>query len=87
MATRHHRDEIESYLNTLLEVDRFKDYGPNGLQVEGRAEVRRVVSGVTASLALIDAANEAGGKDNIAVLLARVQGSKAAPRSWWPFRR
>ena len=41
MATRHQRDEIESYLNTLLEVDRFTDYGPNGLQVEGRAEVRR----------------------------------------------
>jgi dinuclear metal center YbgI/SA1388 family protein len=37
-------------------VDRFKDYGPNGLQVEGRAEVRRLVSGVTASLALIEAA-------------------------------
>ena len=56
MATRHQRDEIESYLNALLEVDRFSDYGPNGLQVEGRTEVRRVVSGVTASLALIDAA-------------------------------
>jgi len=50
------RNEIESYLNAFLAVDRFKDYGPNGLQVEGRAEVRRVVSGVTASLALIDAA-------------------------------
>jgi dinuclear metal center YbgI/SA1388 family protein len=48
--------EIESYLATLLAVDRFKDYGPNGLQVEGRAEVRRLVSGVTASRALIDAA-------------------------------
>jgi dinuclear metal center YbgI/SA1388 family protein len=66
MATRHHRDEIESYLNTLLEVERFKDYGPNGLQVEGRAEVRRVVSGVTASLALIDAA-VADGADAIVV--------------------
>jgi dinuclear metal center YbgI/SA1388 family protein len=52
------RKEIEAYLATLLAVDRFKDYGPNGLQVEGRAEVRRLVSGVTASLALIDAAIE-----------------------------
>ncbi len=46
-------------LNTfdqILEPARFKDYGPNGLQVEGRAEVGRLVSGVTASLALIDAA-------------------------------
>ena len=66
MATRHSRDEIEIYLNTLLQVDRFKDYGPNGLQVEGRAEVRRIVSGVTASLALIDAAI-ADGADTIVV--------------------
>ena len=50
------RGEIESHLAALLAVDRFKDYGPNGLQVEGRAEVRRVVSGVTASLALIESA-------------------------------
>jgi len=40
----------------LLEPERFKDYGPNGLQVEGKAEVRKIVSGVTASLALIEAA-------------------------------
>ncbi|MDD0839210.1 Nif3-like dinuclear metal center hexameric protein [Curvibacter sp. HBC61] len=42
-----------------LQPERFKDYGPNGLQVEGRATVRHLVSGVTASLALIDAAIEA----------------------------
>lgn len=53
------RAEIESYLNQCLAVDRFKDYGPNGLQVEGRPEIHRLVSGVTASLALIDAAIEA----------------------------
>ena len=40
----------------LLQPERFKDYGPNGLQVEGRAEVRRIVSGVTASLELLEAA-------------------------------
>ena len=44
------RNDLESYLNTLLAVDRFKDYGPNGLQVEGRAEVRRIVSGVTGAV-------------------------------------
>lgn len=53
MATRA---ELEHYTNTLLDIGRFRDYGPNGLQVEGRAEVRRIVSGVTASQALIDAA-------------------------------
>jgi dinuclear metal center YbgI/SA1388 family protein len=40
----------------VLEADRFKDYGPNGLQVEGKPEVRKVVTGVTASVAMIDAA-------------------------------
>lgn len=55
-----HRDELEAYLKGLLEADRFKDYGPNGLQVEGRASIRKIVSGVTASRALIDAALEAG---------------------------
>ena len=38
----------------------FKDYGPNGLQVEGREKIRKIVSGVTASRALIDAAVAAG---------------------------
>ena len=42
----------------------------------------------SAGAALIDAANDAGGKDNIAVILARVDGVRApAARSWWPFRR
>ena len=50
------RDELTRYLDELLETARFRDYCPNGLQVEGRAEVRRIVAGVTASQALIDAA-------------------------------
>jgi serine/threonine protein phosphatase PrpC len=40
-----------------------------------------------AGRALIDAANEAGGKDNIAVVLAKAPGAVSAARSWWPFRR
>ena len=40
-----------------------------------------------AAQALIDAANEAGGKDNISVVLVRVRGPAGAARSWWPFRR
>ena len=50
------RSEIESYLNTLLDAGRFKDYGPNGMQVEGRDRVGKLVSGVTASRAFIEAA-------------------------------
>ncbi|MEX8519510.1 MAG: Nif3-like dinuclear metal center hexameric protein [Leptothrix sp. (in: b-proteobacteria)] len=50
------REDLKLSLDSLLEVERFADYGPNGLQVEGRGEVRRIVTGVTASLALIRAA-------------------------------
>ena len=50
------RSAIETYLNNLLDVGRFRDYGPNGLQVEGRPTIARLVSGVTASRALIEAA-------------------------------
>ena len=42
--------------DALLQPERFRDYGPNGLQVEGRASVRKIISGVTASRALIEAA-------------------------------
>ena len=51
-----HRSDIDVYLSAVLQVASFKDYGPNGLQIEGRSGVTRVVSGVTASLALIEAA-------------------------------
>jgi dinuclear metal center YbgI/SA1388 family protein len=54
------RTELEACLKALLSPDAFEDYGPNGLQVEGRREVRRLVSGVTASLDFIDAALAAG---------------------------
>ncbi|HEY0846756.1 MAG TPA: Nif3-like dinuclear metal center hexameric protein [Noviherbaspirillum sp.] len=50
------RDELAKYLEQTLDITRFRDYCPNGLQVEGRAEIGKIVSGVTASLALIEAA-------------------------------
>lgn len=53
MTDRHH---LLQAFDALLEPARFRDYGPNGLQVEGQAEVRHIVSGVTASRALIEAA-------------------------------
>jgi dinuclear metal center YbgI/SA1388 family protein len=46
--------------DALLQPERFKDYGPNGLQVQGKDSVQRIVSGVTASRALIEAAVQAG---------------------------
>ncbi len=60
------RAALEGLLDELLQPAGFKDYGPNGLQVEGRPTVTRLISGVTASLALIDAAI-ADGADAILV--------------------
>ncbi len=50
--------ELESYLDSLLNVSYFRDYCPNGLQVEGRSEIGTIVSGVTASFELLQAAIE-----------------------------
>ncbi len=47
---------LVSYLNRELQVDQFRDYCPNGLQVEGTGEVFKIVTGVTACQDLIDAA-------------------------------
>jgi dinuclear metal center YbgI/SA1388 family protein len=54
MSTTRH-DLLQAF-DALLQPARFKDYGPNGLQVEGRARIEKIVSGVTASRALIEAA-------------------------------
>lgn len=54
------RQQLLAAFDALLEPARFKDYGPNGLQVEGRATIGKIVSGVTASRALIAAAIAAG---------------------------
>ena len=51
-----HRDELENHLNQLLDISRFYDYCPNGLQVEGRDRIQTLISGVTASLDLLQAA-------------------------------
>ena len=51
-----HRDEIIAYLDDLLEIEAFTDYGPNGLQVPGAAEVSSVVTGVSAQRELFEQA-------------------------------
>jgi dinuclear metal center YbgI/SA1388 family protein len=48
--------DLVNYCDQLLGIDQFQDYCPNGLQVEGKSQVSKLVSGVTASQALIDAA-------------------------------
>ena len=50
------RTTLVEYADKLLNVDAFSDYCPNGLQVEGKAQVGMIVSGVTACQALVDEA-------------------------------
>jgi dinuclear metal center YbgI/SA1388 family protein len=52
--------ELLDYTGQLLTVERFRDYCPNGLQVEGRHEIHKIVSGVTASMELLEASHAAG---------------------------
>jgi dinuclear metal center YbgI/SA1388 family protein len=52
-------NDLSNYLNALLQPERFSDYCPNGLQVEGKHEINTIVTGVTASMALLDAAQQA----------------------------
>ena len=60
------RDQLSEYLACLLDIKRIRDFSPNGLQVEGRGRIGKLVTGVTASLALIEAAL-ADGADAILV--------------------
>jgi dinuclear metal center YbgI/SA1388 family protein len=60
MAASILREDLLGYCEQLLRVEAFADYAPNGLQVEGRAEIGRIMTGVTASQALLDAAVEFG---------------------------
>jgi len=54
------RRQLLKHLDSLLQTERFRDYCPNGLQVAGREHISHIVTGVTASQALIDAAIERG---------------------------
>jgi dinuclear metal center YbgI/SA1388 family protein len=51
---------LVDYTRQLLQVERYADYCPNGLQLEGRASINKIVSGVTASIALLESAKNAG---------------------------
>ncbi|HSR01372.1 MAG TPA: Nif3-like dinuclear metal center hexameric protein [Methylophilaceae bacterium] len=48
--------ELDNYIAQLLQPERFNDYCPNGLQVEGKTEIKSIVTGVTANMALLEAA-------------------------------
>lgn len=73
-----HLIALNQYLNEILTPEQFKDYCPNGLQVEGKPEVQIIVTGVTASLDLLKAAH-AEGADAILVHHGYFWQSEPAP--------
>jgi len=72
------RDELVAYIDELLQTASFKDYCPNGLQVEGRREIRRLAGAVTASLTAVEAAI-AQGADALLVHHGYFWKGEAAP--------
>jgi len=54
------RDAIIKYMDALLEVDDFKDYIPKGLQIEGRPEIKKIATGVSVCMEILEAAAEWG---------------------------
>lgn len=55
-----HCNDLIAALNNLLRPELFKDYAPNGLQVQGKSDIKKIVTAVTASQAVIDRAAELG---------------------------
>jgi len=51
-----HRNDLETHLNALLKPEQIKDFCPNGLQIQGCDEIHKIVTGVTATQALIEKA-------------------------------
>jgi PPM family protein phosphatase len=82
---------LETHLHDVLPGDTYllcSDGLSDMLDDDGIAELLAGSEALPdAARALIAAANEAGGKDNISVVLAHVRGPTGAARSWWPFRR
>lgn len=50
------RQELNNYLDTLLEISDFEDYGPNGLQIEGTKEINTIITGVSGCVDLFEQA-------------------------------
>jgi dinuclear metal center YbgI/SA1388 family protein len=74
------RDEILSYCDDLLDCGSFDDYGPNGLQVPGRAEVSKVATGVSANLETLERAVD-GGAELVMTHHGLLWGDQVSPLS------
>lgn len=80
------RTELMAWLNQELAVDMFKDYAPNGLQLQGRGEIKHITCAVTASLAAIEAA-VANGSDLLLVHHGWFWKSEPMVITDWKFKR
>ncbi|HNJ84588.1 MAG: Stp1/IreP family PP2C-type Ser/Thr phosphatase [Piscinibacter sp.] len=82
---------LETHLHDVLPGDTYllcSDGLSDMLDDESIAQLLQSSDALSeVAAALVDAANDAGGKDNISVVLARVRGPAGPARSWWPFRR
>ena len=82
---------LETHLHDVLPGDTYllcSDGLSDMLDDESIAQLLQANESLSeAANALVEAANDAGGKDNISVILARVRGAAGPTRSWWPFRR
>lgn len=82
---------LETHLHEVMPGDTYLLCSDGLSDMLDDESIAQLMAGVEtlpeAANALIDAANDAGGKDNISVVLARVRGSVGPSRSWWPFRR
>ena len=82
---------LETHLHDVLPGDTYllcSDGLSDMLDDESIAQLLQSSDALTeVAAALVDAANDAGGKDKISVVLARVRGPAGPARSWWPFRR
>ena len=82
---------LETHLHDVLPGDTYLLCSDGLSDMLDDESVAQLLQGSDAlaevAAALIDAANDAGGKDNISVVLARVRGPAGPQRSWWPFRR
>jgi dinuclear metal center YbgI/SA1388 family protein len=74
------RDEILGYCDDLLDSGSFRDYGPNGLQVPGRADVSKVATGVSANLETLDRAVQ-GGAELVVTHHGLLWGDELSPLS------
>jgi dinuclear metal center YbgI/SA1388 family protein len=80
------RTELELYANKLLEINRFQDYCPNGLQVEGRNMIKKLATGVSASLAFLEAAQD-WAADAVLVHHGFFWKNESARITGWKYRR